>query len=118
MGGGDQDGLWGEVEMTGAHRVGLIVPNSNTTMEVEIPRMLGQQSELTGESFTFHSSRTRMRQVNEEELANMVLDSNRCAVEVSDAKVDVIAYACLIAIMAQCPRFHVTSEEKLSEPAR
>lgn len=104
--------------MTSAHRVGLIVPSSNTTMETEIPMMLNRHGELSGEQFTFHSSRTRMRQVNEEELANMVVDSDRCAVEVSDAKVDVIAYACLIAIMAQGPRFHVTSEERLFAAAK
>jgi maleate isomerase len=86
-------------------------------METEIPAMLQRRARDTGESFTFHSSRTRMRQVNEEELAAMVRDSDRCAVELSDARVDVMAYACLVAIMAQGPGYHVTSEERLYEEA-
>ena len=47
----------------------------------------------------------------------MVRGSDRCALELSDAGVDVIAYACLVAIMSQGPGFHVESERRLAEVA-
>ncbi|MDM5334210.1 hypothetical protein QUF56_13315 [Ureibacillus composti] len=69
------------------YRVGLIVPSSNTTMETEIPSMLqARQLHYPNESFTFHSARMRMMHVNPEELKKMDVDSDRCAVELSDAR--------------------------------
>jgi maleate isomerase len=103
--------------MAASYRVGLIVPSSNTTMETEIPEMLRRRSQIEPESFTFHSSRVRMQQVTKEELTRMVCDSDRCALELSDARVDVIAYACLVAIMSQGAGFHEQSERRLAEVA-
>ncbi len=80
------------------YRIGQIVPSSNTTMETEIPAMLTARQAIRPERFTFHSSRMRMKQVRKEELAAMDGESDRCAVELSDAKVDVLGYACLVAI--------------------
>ena len=40
----------------------------------------------------------RMKHVTREELANMDAASDRCALELSDARVDVLGYACLVAI--------------------
>ncbi|MFK9090763.1 Asp/Glu racemase [Bacillus salipaludis] len=98
------------------YRVGLIVPSSNTTMETEIPAMLNSRKELFPEaSFTIHSSRMRMMHVTKEELKKMDTDSDRCALELSDAKCDVLAYACLIAIMSQGPGYHVSSENRLCQ---
>lgn len=98
------------------YRVGLIVPSSNTTMETEIPAMLQSRYELFPEErFTFHSARMRMTHVTPEELKKMDADSNRCALELSDARCDVLAYACLVAIMCQGPGYHVLSEERLSK---
>lgn len=99
-------------------RIGLIVPSSNTTMETEIPTMLGWRSRVAPETFTFHSSRMRMRNVTREELGEMEFESDRCAVELSDARCDVLSYACLIAIVAQGPGYHVKSEERLARVAR
>ncbi|PLR75886.1 Asp/Glu racemase [Bacillus sp. V3-13] len=100
--------------MSGNYRVGLIVPSSNTTMETEIPAMHHSRQQLeTNETFTFHSARMRMKHVNPEELKKMDIDSERCAIELSDARCDVLAYACLIAIMCQGPGYHQISEEKL-----
>lgn len=99
------------------YRVGLIVPSSNTTMETEIPAILRGRKEIRPETFTFHSSRMRMKHVSPEELTTMDSDSVRCAVELSDARVDVLAYACLVAIMAQGPGYHRESQEKLSTAA-
>ena len=41
-----------------------------------------------------------MKQVTKEELASMDRDSDRCALELSDASMDVMGYACLVAIMS------------------
>jgi len=104
--------------VTRSYRVGLIVPSSNTTMEIEVPEILRRRHELAPETFTFHSSRVRMQHVDKEQLDAMVRDSDRCAVELSDARVDVMAYACLVAIMAQGPGYHQVAEERLAEVAR
>jgi maleate isomerase len=99
-------------------RIGLIVPSSNTTMETELPELFRRQSEATGHRYTFHSARARMTQVNREELAAMVGKAADCATAVSDADVDVIAYACLVAVMAQGPGAHKESEQVIAEAAR
>lgn len=99
-------------------RIGLIVPSSNVTMETEIPAMLAARTaELPDESFTFHSSRMRMQRVSAEELKRMDAESDRCVVELQDASCDLIAYACLVAIMAQGHGYHRASEERLSKAA-
>ena len=100
------------------HRVGLIVPSSNTTMETEIPAILRARAELRPEEqFTFHSSRMRMKHVTPAELTAMDADSLRCAAELADARVDVMAYACLVAIMAQGLGYHRCSQDKLTAQA-
>jgi maleate isomerase len=99
------------------YRIGLVVPSSNTTMETEIPELLRRRAEIEPEEFTFHSSRVRLRHVTKEELTEMVRGSDRCALELSDAGVDVIAYACLVAIMSQGLGYHVESERRLAAVA-
>ncbi|MFD1600457.1 maleate cis-trans isomerase family protein [Halobellus rarus] len=101
--------------MTDTFRVGLIVPSSNVTMETEIPAMLNARPDHFGEEFTFHASRMRMQNVTQEELERMDDQSERSATLLSDARCDVVAYACLIGIMAQGPGYHIESEKKLHE---
>jgi maleate isomerase len=96
-----------------ALRIGQIVPSSNTTMETEVPALLRAREEIAPERFTFHSSRMRMKKVTAEELARMDSDSDRCALELSDAKVDVLAYACLVAIMSLGHGYHRESSRRL-----
>jgi maleate isomerase len=48
----------------------------------------------------------------------MVDDSDRCAAELTDADVDVVAYACLVAVMARGPGAHDDVEQRLSEIVR
>jgi len=96
-----------------AYRVGLIVPSSNTTMETEIPAMLRARESMSAERFTFHSSRMRMMEVTPEQLAAMDRDSDRCALELSDARMDVMAYACLVAIMSMGLGYHRISQQRL-----
>jgi maleate isomerase len=95
-------------------RVGQIVPSSNTTMETEVPAMLRAREAVAPERFTFHSSRMRMKRVTADELAAMDADSDRCAVELADARVDVMAYACLVAIMAAGPGYHARAADRLT----
>jgi maleate isomerase len=95
------------------YRIGQIVPSSNTTMETEIPAMLRAREAVAPERFTFHSSRMRMKHVTKEELAKMDGDSGRCALELSDARVDVLGYACLVAIMSMGRGYHRSSEQRL-----
>ena len=97
------------------YRIGQIVPSSNTTMETEIPAMLLRREKVEPERFTFHSSRMRMKEVTEEELAAMDADSDRCAIELSDARVDVLGYACLVAIMSKGPGYHREAEARLHQ---
>jgi maleate isomerase len=99
-------------------RIGQIVPSSNTTMEIEVPAMLRAREQVFPKRFTFHSSRMRMKKVTKEELHAMDRDSDRCAVELSDAHVDVLGYACLVAIMSMGPGYHRVSEARLHEKTR
>ena len=101
--------------MRTSFRIGQIVPSSNITMETEIPAMLAARQLIRPERFTFHSSRMRMRHVTKEELAAMDAESDRCALELSDAGVDVLGYACLVAIMSMGLGYHRQSERRLTE---
>jgi maleate isomerase len=94
-------------------RIGLIVPSSNVTMETELPELFGRRPER----FTFHSARMRMTKVTPEALAAMDAHSGRCAVELADAECDVLAYACLVAVMAAGRGAHLRAEKRLSEAA-
>ena len=97
------------------YRIGQIVPSSNTTMETEIPAMVHGREAIEPERFSFHSSRMRMMNVTKEELAKMDGDSDRCAIELSDARVDVLGYACLVAIMSMGKGYHRVSEKRLHQ---
>jgi|TARA_B100001093_G_C26820115_1_gene1011528 maleate isomerase len=84
-------------------------------METEIPALLKAREMVLPDRFTFHSSRMRMKAVVKEELAAMDADSIRCATELSDAAVEVQAYACLVAIMSMGLGYHRESKEKLAQ---
>ena len=99
-------------------RIGQIVPSSNVTMETEIPALLRAREQVLPERFTFHSSRMRMKNVSMEELASMDAESDRCALELSDAAVDVMGYACLVAIMSMGKGYHRESEARLAAIAK
>lgn len=94
-------------------RIGQIVPSSNITMETEIPALLRAREAIAPERFTFLSSRMRMKHVTKEELAAMDAASDRCALELSDAQVDVMGYACLVAIMSMGHGYHRQSQARL-----
>jgi maleate isomerase len=97
------------------YRVGLIVPSSNVTMETEIPALLTRHPVMSRCGVTFHSSRAALHRVDAESLRRMVTESDRCARELADARLDIVAYACLIAIMAGGPGAHEAAEQRLAE---
>lgn len=97
------------------YRIGQIVPSSNTTMETEVPAMFRAREAVAPERFTFHSSRMRMKKVTAEALASMDAESDRCAAELTDARVDVMGYACLVAIMCTGKGYHCQSERRLHD---
>jgi maleate isomerase len=97
------------------HHIGMIVPSSNLTMETELPRMLRDREAVKpDDQFVFHCSRMRMRHVTPEELRAMNAQTERAALEVADARPDVVATACLVAIMAQGPGYHCTAEDQIT----
>jgi maleate isomerase len=97
------------------HHIGMIVPSSNLTMETELPRMLRAREEtVPGDRFVFHSSRMRMQKVTPEQLKEMNAQTERAALELADARPDVVATACLVAIMAQGPGHHCTAEDEIT----
>jgi maleate isomerase len=99
------------------YRVGLVVPSSNTTMETEVPQLLRRREQVYPQRFTCHSSRVGMRRVTPAELARMNRESDRCAADLADARCDILAYACLVAVMAEGPGAHVAVETRLAGAA-
>jgi maleate isomerase len=97
-------------------RVGLLVPSSNVTMEIELPPLLRQQLP-EADVPSFHAARMRMTAVTPTALAAMDAQAERCAAELADAQVDVLAYACLVAVMVQGPGSHRAAERRLTDPA-
>jgi maleate isomerase len=84
-------------------------------METEIPAIFRARETVLPEKFTFHSSRMRMKKVTKEELEAMDAMSLKCALELSDAHVDVMGYACLVAIMSMGRGYHCVSEVNLHQ---
>ncbi|AWK70965.1 maleate cis-trans isomerase [Rhodococcus oxybenzonivorans] len=96
----------------GIHRIGLVVPSSNVTVETEMPALLGRHAEA---QFSFHSSRMRMQAVSPEQLRAMNAQRERCILELGDAGVDAILYACLVALMSVGPGEHQRVESLVAE---
>jgi len=59
-----------------------------------------------------------MQKVTKEELEAMDKESLRCAAELADARMDVMGYACLVAIMSMGHGYHRQSEKNLLATAR
>lgn len=105
--------------MTRDHHIGMIVPSSNLTMETELPRMLHAREDVLPEDrFVFHAARARMQHVTPEQLRAMNAQAQRAAAELADARPDVVATACLVAIMAQGPGYHCTAEDDITAALR
>lgn len=96
------------------HRIGLLVPSSNTTMETEIPALLrARELVRPDDTFTFHSARLRMADVTQDALRAMNEQTERATAELADLRPHVVATACLVAIMAQGPGSHRAAESEI-----
>src|SRR5712691_7323460 len=93
------------------HRVGLVVPSSNVTVETELPALLGRHPFA---DFSFHATRMRMHTVSAAQLAAMNAQRERCVMEIADAVPDVILYACLLAVMVGGPGEHGRVESDIA----
>jgi maleate isomerase len=94
------------------HRIGLVVPSSNVTVETELPALLSRHPSA---EFSFHSTRMRMHTVSAAQLAAMNAQRERCVMEIADASPDVILYACLVAVMVGGPGEHGRVEGAIAE---
>ena len=93
----------------------MIVPSSNVTMERELPKLFSAQGRAMGQDFGFHAARVRMRNVSPEELLSMNSQASRAAEELADAQVDVLLYACLVAVMVEGPGAHCPAESRMKD---
>lgn len=101
--------------MSAMHRIGLLVPSSNTTMETEVPALLHARERARPEdTFSFHSARLRMEDVTPEGLRAMNQETERATTELADLRPQVVATACLVAIMAQGPGSHRVAEAEIA----
>ncbi|MCP2520049.1 aspartate/glutamate racemase family protein [Candidatus Aminicenantes bacterium AC-335-K20] len=69
------------------HRVGFIIPSSNTTIEREY-------SKIFIEDISFHFCRLKLKEITIEELETMENNVEEASELLTDAKVDLICYAC------------------------
>jgi maleate isomerase len=102
--------------MPSPQRIGMIVPSSNTTMETEVPALMRALAPRDA-AFSFHSARVRMAHVRQEDLERMNADAGRAMIELMDAPIDAVAFACLVAIMAMGDGHHRTAEAGLASIA-
>jgi maleate isomerase len=83
-------------------------------METEIPSLLRERErERPHDRFTFHSARLRMEEVTPEALRAMNAETDRATTELADMRPEVVASACLVAIMAQGPKHHHRVQEEI-----
>lgn len=96
------------------HRIGMIVPSSNTTMETEVPELLRRQQANSPDRFTTHSARLRLMQVTPEALRAMNQSADGAVDALCDAQVDALMVACLVAVMHEGRRGMEETQARLS----
>lgn len=82
-------------------KVGVIIPSSNTTVEREF------NNAFVDRDITVHSARITLRDVTLRGLEEMERETERAAMELSTAKVNIIAYACTTGSLFKGPNHHV-----------
>ncbi len=91
-------------------RIGLLVPSSNTTVEVEFPRAV-QAGVAT------HVARLSLESVTADALDAMGEEASRAAELLSHADVDAVAYACTTGSLLHGPGYDAELEDELSSAA-
>jgi maleate isomerase len=99
-------------------RIGLIVPSSSTTMEIEVPELLRRQQAGSGHRFSCHASRLRLRHVTPEALRRVDESAAVAMEDLLDAEVDAILHACVAAGTAQGRAGMLQSLSRLAARAR
>lgn len=89
-------------------RLGLLIPSSNTTMEIEFREMLP-------EGFSVHAARMRLREVTVRGLEEMEREAEYEALKLKDADVDVIGYGCTSGSLIKGPGHDEMLERKIEE---
>jgi maleate isomerase len=83
-------------------------------METEVPMLLRRRErERPADIFTLHSARLRMDEVTPDALRAMNAQTDRATTELADMRPDVVATACLVAVMAQGPKHHEVVEAEI-----
>jgi len=70
-----------------AHKFGLILPSSNTTMEPEFWQMVSDWA-------TVHTARIRLQAITARDLERMEEQTRDSSLRLADANVDIIGYGC------------------------
>ncbi|AFK22529.1 aspartate/glutamate racemase family protein [Pyrococcus sp. ST04] len=89
-------------------KIGLIVPSSNTTMEMELHSYLP-------EGVSLHTARMPLKNVNEEELTKMSSYAIDAAKLLADAEVEIIAFGCTSGSFIGGKDFEKELEMKIEE---
>ncbi|MEM1520386.1 MAG: maleate cis-trans isomerase [Candidatus Korarchaeum sp.] len=89
-------------------RLGILIPSSNTTMEVEFREMLPK-------GFSVHAARMRLREVTVEGLEEMEREAEYEALKLRDAGVDVIGYGCTSGSLIKGPGHDEELERRIEE---
>jgi len=92
-------------------RIGLIVPSSNTTMEMEL-------HEALPEGVSLHTARMPLKGVTEEELLKMSALAVESAKLLKDADVDLILYGCTSGSFIGGENFENELEEKIEDEVK
>lgn len=99
-------------------RIGQIVPSSKCHYGDRNPGNAAGAGERTAGAIHLPCEPDANEKSVKEELAAMDVESDRCALELSDARVDVLGYACLVAIMSMGLGYHRSSATRLHEKTR
>ncbi|MFB6470418.1 MAG: aspartate/glutamate racemase family protein [Vulcanisaeta sp. AZ3] len=86
-------------------KIGLIIPSSNTTVEREF--------RFNEPEITVHTSRILLPDVTLKSLEMMERETERAAVELKTAKVDIIAYACTTGSLFKGPNHHEMIKQRI-----
>ena len=92
-------------------RIGLIVPSSNTTMEMEL-------HEALPEGVSLHTARMPLKGVTEEELLKMSALAVESAKLLKEADVDIILYGCTSGSFIGGENFENELEEKIEDEVK
>ncbi|MCS7102655.1 MAG: maleate cis-trans isomerase [Candidatus Korarchaeum sp.] len=89
-------------------RLGILIPSSNTIMEVEFREMLPK-------GFSVHTARMRLKEVTVEGLEEMEREAEYEALKLKDAGVDVIGYGCTSGSLIKGPGHDEILERRIEE---